>query len=190
MEGIQHLIPTSLFSDTFDPRWHRSIEALPVIPDSFHLWQSQLFRPPSYGGLGHARTNDCQQCEASYQQYEYNDDLSKGLPVINNTRGKMTGVVDDLCLLTCVDDHLCGLFTRWQNILFTQNIFRSGIYLRLFTCRGIKLSSSIVIVSDEELSCRLDTIDFFPYVVVSLVISIGQNIWLDGKWSSSEISSG
>ena len=34
---------------------------------------------------------------ASYQQYEYNDDLSKGLPVINDTSAKMTCVVDDLC---------------------------------------------------------------------------------------------
>ena len=57
------------------------------------------------------------------QTDKYNDDLSeglpvinnttnlgKGLPVINNTSAKMTCVVDDLCgcpLNQCVDD-LCG----------------------------------------------------------------------------------
>ena len=102
----------------------------------------------------------------------------------------MTYVVYDLWLLTYVDDHLCGLLTRWQNIPLTRNIFRFGIYLRSSTCRGIQLSSSIVTVSDEELSCRLDTNDLFPCVVVSLVISIGQNNWLDGKRSPSEMSSG
>ena len=102
----------------------------------------------------------------------------------------MTCVVDDLWLLTCVDDHLCSLFTRWQNIPLMQSIFCSGIYLRLSICRDIELSSSIVTVSDEELSCRLDTINLFPCVIVSFVISIGQRYWLDGEQSPSEMSSG
>ena len=53
----------------------------------------------------------------------------------------------------------------------------------------MQLSSSIVIVSDEELSCWLDAIDLLPCVVVSLVISIGRSNWLDDERSPSEIPS-
>ena len=102
----------------------------------------------------------------------------------------MTYMVDDLWLLTCVDDHPCGLFTYWQNIPLTQSIFRSVIYLRSSTCRDIQLLSLIVTVSDKELSCQLDTIDLLPCMVVSLVISISQSNWLDGKRSPLEMSSG
>ena len=68
---------------------------------------------------------------ASYWQYEYNHNLSEGLLVINNTSAKMAYVVDNLCgrwpvwLLICVDDHLCGLFTRWKYfLLWYLSVFR------------------------------------------------------------------
>ena len=54
----------------------------------------------------------------------------------------------------------------------------------------MQLSSSIVTVSDEELSCRLDAIDLLPCVVVSLVISIGRSDWLDDERSPSEMPLG
>ena len=43
--------------------------------------------------------------------------------------------------------------------------------------------------SDKELSCRLDATDLLPWVVVSLVISIGRSNWLDDERSPSEMSS-
>ena len=48
---------------------------------------------------------------ASYQRYEYNDDLNEGLPVINNTSAKMTCVVvlSINALMTCVVAGLFGL---------------------------------------------------------------------------------
>ena len=72
------------------------------------------------------------------QTDEYNDDLSEGLPGINDTSAKMTCVIDDLCgcplnqclddlygcpfnqrLMTCVVDDLCGC-------LFNQRLMTCG----------------------------------------------------------------
>ena len=68
-------------------------------------------------------------------------------------------------------------------------IFRLDIYLGLSTCQGMQLLSSIVIVSDEELSCQLDAIDLLFCMVLSLVISIGRNNGLDDQRLPSEMPS-
>ena len=61
------------------------------------LRQRQFLRPSSYGCLGHAWTSDCQWYAASYWRYKYNDNLSEGLPIINDTSAKITCVVDYIC---------------------------------------------------------------------------------------------
>ena len=70
-----------------------------------------------------------------------------------------------------------------------RKIFRLGIYLRLSTCQSMHLSSSIIKVSNKELSYKLDTIDFFFCMVVNLVISICRNNWLDDERLSLEMLS-
>ena len=71
--------------------------------------------PTAHDGLTYDRANSfalqaMTACGAyrrvvvSYQQYEYNDNLSEGLPVINNTSAKMTYVVvlSINALMTCM----------------------------------------------------------------------------------------
>ena len=86
------------------------------------LRQFQLLGPPSHDCSWRIQTSSCQRA-ISYQRYKYNNDLSEGLsvindtinlnkglpvindttdlseglPVINDTNAKMTCVVDDLC---------------------------------------------------------------------------------------------
>ena len=85
----------------------------PLIPLTHNGSAAQkYFRSPllasTYDGLTYDRANSSTLqattvCGAygrvvvSYQWYEYNDDLSERLPVINNTNAKMTCVVDNLC---------------------------------------------------------------------------------------------
>ena len=62
---------------------------------SSKLWQRQFLRPPSYGCSWCARASGC-------RQYKYNDDLSEGLPVINDTTSLSEGllVIDDTSTIT------------------------------------------------------------------------------------------
>ena len=75
----------------------------PVVQKRFgHLWQSPSIKawsiteptlPPTKLRLLVALTDgSCQQCAISYRRYEYNDNLSEGLLVIDNPNTMMTWV--------------------------------------------------------------------------------------------------
>ena len=87
-------------------------------------------------------------------------------------------------------DSLLSTPQGWQSIyILVGRIFRLGINLRFSTYKGMQLLFSIITVSDKELSWWLDVIDLLSYVIVSLVISIGQSNWLDDERSPSKMSS-
>ena len=128
----QHLIPTSLSSDTFDSRWPHSAEALqsPLTVSTHEGYiydranSSDLQATAARGARGRVVVNDTTSLSEGLSVINDTTDLSEwlpvindttnlseGLPVINDTSAKMTCVVvlsiNDL--MTCVVAGLCGL---------------------------------------------------------------------------------
>ena len=56
----QHLIPTSLSSNTFDSRWPCSVEALPVTSNGFHPQWLALQATAARGAYGRVVVNNAQ----------------------------------------------------------------------------------------------------------------------------------
>ena len=84
-------------------------------------------------------------------------------------------------LYTCLP-----MYSSFQHYVFilVKKIFRLSIYLRSSTCQGMQfVIFNCRSIWQKNWATGWTQSTLLLYVVVSLVISIGQSNWLDDKWS-------